>query len=132
MDVLSQDRIFHQRCADLFSIIVALDHLETAYIRGICGGSSYSDSCRTLIGQFKTLCDAAGRGDDRLAYLEAFVKENNLSSCGAAVSRLKMGIPARVGKSQEEEGGRAGEEAERQRERAFCVQATELFITVMN
>eukprot|EP00456_Euglypha_rotunda_P008006 TRINITY_DN11501_c0_g1_i1.p1 TRINITY_DN11501_c0_g1~~TRINITY_DN11501_c0_g1_i1.p1 ORF type:complete len:179 (-),score=23.20 TRINITY_DN11501_c0_g1_i1:78-614(-) len=69
-------------------MIIALEHLEKAYVRDSVNDKDYQTACKKLLAQFKTLHDSVGAPS-----IEEFTKEYNLS-CSAALNRLKIGVPA--------------------------------------
>jgi len=74
--------------ADLYSIIIATEHLEKAYVRDAVAQDAYTDACKKLIAQFKTLKEALGEAD-----VYNFNAKWSLN-CNAAANRFKVGVPA--------------------------------------
>lgn len=75
--------------ADLFSIIHTVEALEKAYVRDSIPADDYTDACRKLIGQFKTVEHML----DGLTTHE-FIARYQIS-CPAAKHRLlEIGVPA--------------------------------------
>ncbi|KAJ3118388.1 Vacuolar protein-sorting-associated protein 28 [Physocladia obscura] len=78
--------------ADLFSILVATEALEKAYIRDAVSAADYTTHCTRLIAQFKTARDLLPQGIN----IDQFMREYKLS-CPAATKRLiEIGVPATV------------------------------------
>ncbi|KAH9250446.1 hypothetical protein BASA81_011785 [Batrachochytrium salamandrivorans] len=89
----SADRGMYDNLGDLFSIIVATEHLERAYIRDHITAQEYTPACFKLIAQFKT---AVSLLQDTVPDVKEFMREYKLS-CPAATKRLlEIGIPATV------------------------------------
>jgi ESCRT-I complex subunit VPS28 len=87
----SQSREKYENLADLYAIIVTMEHLEKAYIRDSITHEEYTPACGRLIAQFKT---ARNLVSDSVPDVEKFMRDYNLS-CPAAVTRLlKIGVPA--------------------------------------
>ncbi|ORX52973.1 ESCRT-1 complex, Vps28 subunit [Piromyces finnis] len=79
--------------ADLYSIIVAVEHLEKAYIKSSIPFEEYTLACTNLISQFKTCQNLLG--DSSVLNVQHFMNEYKLN-CPLAVNRLKVGVPATV------------------------------------
>lgn len=77
--------------ADLFSIISTVEALEKAYVRDSIDASQYSDECRKLIGQFKTLEHMI----DGLSVPE-FMQRYEMTCPAARHRLLEIGVPATV------------------------------------
>tara|TARA_R110002050_G_scaffold62651_1_gene137489 strand:- start:1965 stop:2411 length:447 start_codon:yes stop_codon:yes gene_type:complete len=93
-----KERAYYDNLADLYSILVATEHLEKAYIRDSCTAEEYTPECKKLIGQFRTAVGmiAAERGTDPASVVDSFVHEYNLD-CKSAIHRLLVkGIPATI------------------------------------
>ncbi|KAF9366346.1 hypothetical protein BGX34_003991 [Mortierella sp. NVP85] len=110
--------------ADLYSIIVVLEHLEMAFIRGVVPDTEYSSNCRQLIAQFKTATSLLG---DIVPDLEKFMKDYNLN-CPAAVKRLEIGVPATV----EHGNSNVPNEANGHKTAKYVAEAVQNYITVMD
>lgn len=79
--------------ADLYSIIVAVEHLEKAYIKSSISFEEYTPACSNLIAQFKTCQNLLG---DNVLNVQHFMNEYKLN-CPLAVNRLlKVGVPATI------------------------------------
>ena len=73
---------------ELYSILVATEHLERAFVRGILANEDYERACTQLLAQFKTLKNALKEKD-----VKAFVAEHQLH-CPLAEERLLTGVAA--------------------------------------
>ncbi|KAJ3395141.1 hypothetical protein HDU84_002715 [Entophlyctis sp. JEL0112] len=113
--------------ANLFSILVATDALEKAYIRDAVPASEfvfikYTAHCTRLIAQFKTARDLLPPGLD----MDQFMREYKLT-CPAATKRLlEIGVPATVEHAVAESGA-----STRQHVKAVA-DITTCFITLMD
>ena len=87
MDFKESNEIF----ADIYSIIVAIEGLEKAFIKDALMLEEYTAACSKLIAQFKTGASLLGANFK----LEKFVRDYQLS-CPAAVRRIEIGVPATV------------------------------------
>ncbi|KAF9431223.1 hypothetical protein BGZ76_000504 [Entomortierella beljakovae] len=116
----NRERAQMDNMADLYSIIVVLQHLETAYIRSAI---THTEACSQLIAQFKTASNLLG---DVVPDLESFTKEYNLD-CPAAVKRLKIGVPATV-----EFGDGVSNEANGHRTAKYVAETVQNYITVVD
>ncbi|KAI7864930.1 vacuolar protein sorting-associated [Spinellus fusiger] len=76
--------------ADLFSIIVLMEHLEKAFIRDSITAEEYTPHCANLIAKYKTTMNFLS---DNVQSLEVFMNDYKLT-CPAAVNRFKIGVPA--------------------------------------
>ncbi|KAI8988535.1 vacuolar protein sorting-associated [Mycotypha africana] len=76
--------------ADLYSIIVLMEHLEKAFIRDSITAEEYTPQCANLIAKYKTTMNFLSESVDSL---EAFMNDYKLS-CPAAVNRFNIGVPA--------------------------------------
>ena len=116
-----QERDRYDSLADLFSIIVTLEHLEKAFVRDCCVAAEYDQQCKGLISKYKTLLPLVA---DAAPSLDHFLREYGMS-CPAAASRLQKGITA----IQEHGGGGAVVGAKRSQ---LVFQAGQHFITLMD
>ncbi|KAI9313151.1 vacuolar protein sorting-associated [Dichotomocladium elegans] len=76
--------------ADLFSIIVLMEHLEKAFIRDSITPEEYTPQCANLIVKYKTTLNFLS---ESVTSLESFMNEYKLT-CPAAINRFKIGVPA--------------------------------------
>ncbi|KAG0325102.1 hypothetical protein BGZ99_001068 [Dissophora globulifera] len=119
----NRERAQMDNMADLYSIIVVLEHLEMAYIRSAITHTQYTPACGQLISQFKTASSLLG---DVVPDLEKFMKEYNLD-CPAAVKRIKIGVPATV-----EFGGGVSNEANGHKTAKYVAETVQNYITVVD
>ncbi|RUP28573.1 hypothetical protein BC936DRAFT_138715 [Jimgerdemannia flammicorona] len=116
----SKDREKYDNMADLYGIIVMMEHLEKAYIRDSITHEEYTPACTNLIAKYKTALNLV---PDSVPDLEVFMHDykvphrvrspaltfshilpvvlksftHSLTSqlaCPAAANRLKIGVPA--------------------------------------
>ncbi|KAF3140844.1 Vacuolar protein-sorting-associated protein 28 [Orbilia oligospora] len=120
-------RSLHESLADLFSIIVALDFLEKAFVRDSIKEHEYTPTCFRLLGQYKTIL-SNDEVSKAFVDLETFKREYDIEY-PAATSRLKIGgnipkngITAILGQPQPSAGPSAKAVAE----------CTQNFITFMD
>ncbi|KAG0180260.1 hypothetical protein DFQ29_000994 [Apophysomyces sp. BC1021] len=76
--------------ADLFAIIVLMEHLEKAFIRDSITPEAYTPQCSNLIAKYKTTMNFLS---DSITNLETFMNDYKLT-CPAAVNRFRIGVPA--------------------------------------
>ena len=69
----SRERI--EALADVFSLIVATENLEKAFVRDAVASAEYTPACQKLIGQFRTSLALIDRGLD----ISRFLDELNVS-----------------------------------------------------
>ncbi|ORY99531.1 VPS28 protein-domain-containing protein [Lobosporangium transversale] len=118
----NRERAQMDNMADLYSIIVVLEHLEMAYIRSAITHTQYTPECRNLIAQYRTASNLLGDID-----LEKFMKEYNLD-CPAAAKRIKIGVPATV----EFGDGGASDEPNGHRTAKYVAETVQSYITVVD
>ncbi|KAG0196086.1 hypothetical protein BGX28_000144 [Mortierella sp. GBA30] len=119
----NRERAQMDNMADLYSIIVVLEHLEMAYVRSAITHTEYTPACRQLIAQFRTALSLLG---DVVPDLERFMKEYNLD-CPAAAKRIKIGVPATV-----EFGDGVSNEANGHRTAKYVAETVQNYITVVD
>ncbi|KAI8877201.1 ESCRT-1 complex, Vps28 subunit [Backusella circina FSU 941] len=86
----NKERDKYDNMADLYSIIISMEHLEKAFIRDSITAEEYTPQCANLIAKYKTTLRFL---TDSITDLETFMTEYKLS-CPAAVNRFKIGVPA--------------------------------------
>ncbi|KAG2221564.1 hypothetical protein INT45_002578 [Circinella minor] len=104
----NKDRDKYDNMADLFAIIILMEHLEKAFIRdsitaeeqytyagnkinGVAVGVwEYTPQCVSLIAKYKTTMTFLS---ESVTNLETFMNDYKLT-CPAAVNRFKIGVPA--------------------------------------
>lgn len=80
-----------EQLADLYSLLLSIEHLETAYVRdAIADAKDYTHTCNRLLAQYKTLHDALGKDAPDLGHfcLSLSIHANK------AVARIRVGVPA--------------------------------------
>ncbi|KAI3658280.1 hypothetical protein MP638_000371 [Amoeboaphelidium occidentale] len=113
----SSERELYDNLADLYAIIVSLEHLEKAYIRDCVPATAYSSACTKLIAQYKTAVNLSTEPFDLLAFCKKY-----FMSCPAAVNRLKIGVPATIEHASEASTTSA----------KYVAETVQLFITLMD
>lgn len=89
----NKDRELYDSCADLYSIVIATEQLERAYIRDAISPNEYTPACLKLIAQFKTAINNYLGDVDSFLDTEYKLKQ----SCPAAIKRLmEIGVPATI------------------------------------
>ena len=86
-----QRRVRLESHADLYSIIYTVEALEKAYVRDSVSADEYTDLCRRLIGQFKTLEPMLGG-----ISIAQFMEQHQLACPAARHRLLEIGVPATV------------------------------------
>ncbi|CAL9732692.1 vacuolar protein sorting-associated protein 28 [Monosporozyma unispora] len=90
----SQQRETIDGLSEIYSIIIALDHVEKAYLKDSVDATQYTNSVNKLLAQYKTyLNDEKVR--ERFKDLTTFVKKHNIVA-SSAVIRIERGIPITV------------------------------------
>ncbi|CAG8460979.1 2769_t:CDS:2 [Ambispora gerdemannii] len=88
----NKDREKYENLADLYAIIVTMEHLEKAYIRDSITAAEYTPACAKLIAQYKTALNLVS---DSVPDVEKFMNDYKLE-CPAAFNRIKIGVPATI------------------------------------
>eukprot|EP01060_Flectonema_neradi_P006705 TRINITY_DN14590_c0_g1_i1.p1 TRINITY_DN14590_c0_g1~~TRINITY_DN14590_c0_g1_i1.p1 ORF type:complete len:207 (+),score=35.77 TRINITY_DN14590_c0_g1_i1:36-656(+) len=88
----NEERERYDNRADLFSIIVALERVDTAYIRDHMAADEYTTLCQSLLCKCKASYTNLGIG---IEGLDAFMAEYQLSqgAKSAVLGRIKSGVP---------------------------------------
>ncbi|KAK6539419.1 Vacuolar protein-sorting-associated protein 28 [Orbilia ellipsospora] len=122
-------RSLHESLADIFSIIVALDFLEKAFVRDSIKEHEYTPTCFRLLGQYKTILS---NDDVSKAFvdLDTFKKEYDIEY-PAATSRLKIGVPA-TSEHPSRGGGADHPQANTPKNAKAVAECAENFITFMD
>jgi len=93
-----------EELADVYSIILATEHLEKAFVRDAITNDVYTKTCKKLISQYKTAIDSMG---DTYMGINNFMKDYSMK-CQRAAIRFQQGVPATIyhggAQSQEEKG----------------------------
>lgn len=116
-----EEKQLFDQLGDLYSIIVATEHLEKAYVRDAVTTEAYTEACKKLIAQYKTLKEALGEQ----AEVMVFNMKYSLN-CNAAANRFKVGVPATTF-----HGGHQNSGEEKKRE-IHVFHAVQHFITAMD
>ena len=88
---LSKEKTKYNKLADLFSIIVTVEHLEIVWARGCCEDDKYTHQCTKLITRYKSILPSV---ETYYPNINAFFKEY-CAECHAARNRLVVqGVPA--------------------------------------
>ncbi|KAJ1967953.1 Vacuolar protein-sorting-associated protein 28 [Dimargaris xerosporica] len=78
--------------AELYAIIVTLEHLERSYVRDWVSQTEYTPTCSKLIAQYKAVLNLVSRD---VPDVNRFMTQYKLS-CPAAWKRLQTGVPLTV------------------------------------
>ncbi|GAA5995920.1 ESCRT-I subunit protein VPS28 [Rhodotorula paludigena] len=116
------DRERIDELANLYSLIVALNYLERAYVRDSITAAQYAPACTKLLAQYKTITKLVA---DAVPSLDAFMAEYRMD-CTAAAHRLRVGLPATVEHSAED-GNVGGADTAK-----WVAETTQNFITFMD
>jgi hypothetical protein len=85
-----QERDHYDQLADLYSLIIATEHLERAYIKSAISAKDYTPMCLQLIAQYKTAISLLS------VDVKQFMQQYHMN-CPAAVKRLiEVGVPATI------------------------------------
>eukprot|EP00667_Euglena_gracilis_P028672 EG_transcript_36863 len=85
-----QEREQYDLLADLYSIVITLEHLERAFVRDSVAPQEYDQACCGLISKYKTLCPLVA---PLAPTLEQFIHKYRMN-CPAAHARLQKGFSA--------------------------------------
>ncbi|CAE8702307.1 unnamed protein product, partial [Polarella glacialis] len=115
-----QERREANMFAELYSILVATEHLESAFVRGAVSNQDYERSCMQLLAQFKTLHNGMR---DKCPDVRAWAREQGLNCPLAEERLLGSGVSATAlfGGSASSGSGK---------ESLACFKASEGFITL--
>mmetsp|Transcript_38407 Transcript_38407/g.78353 ORF Transcript_38407/g.78353 Transcript_38407/m.78353 type:complete len:224 (-) Transcript_38407:173-844(-) len=89
----SKEREAYDNLADLYTIILATEHLERAYARDAITQTEYKAECNKLISQFR-LAEKAALGKSMTT--EDFMKLYQMDCPRASERLLKMGVPEQI------------------------------------
>lgn len=119
--------------AELYSVIVALDYVEKAYLRDSIQSSQYTAAVNKLLAQYKTyLSDSDVQRE--FVSLEEF-KERFHITASNAITRLERGIPVTVEHAIDTDSGERATETDRTTSRYAAKNVAETtgnFITAMD
>ncbi|CAB4255816.1 similar to Saccharomyces cerevisiae YPL065W VPS28 Component of the ESCRT-I complex (Stp22p, Srn2p, Vps28p, and Mvb12p) [Maudiozyma barnettii] len=90
----SQEKETKQILGEIYSIVIALDYVEKAYLRDLVSSSQYTNSVNKLLAQYKTYL---GNEEVRKAFvdLDHFKRKYDIVASNA-ITRLERGIPITV------------------------------------
>eukprot|EP00470_Lotharella_oceanica_P005230 CAMPEP_0170174820 /NCGR_PEP_ID=MMETSP0040_2-20121228/8015_1 /TAXON_ID=641309 /ORGANISM="Lotharella oceanica, Strain CCMP622" /LENGTH=187 /DNA_ID=CAMNT_0010416613 /DNA_START=126 /DNA_END=689 /DNA_ORIENTATION=- len=77
----------------MYSLITTVQHLETAWTRDAVGEEKYTESCKKLISQFKTLKNGSTQ---LIPNVDKFITEYKMDCKAARHRLLRVGVPATV------------------------------------
>eukprot|EP01063_Lacrimia_lanifica_P005174 TRINITY_DN12986_c0_g1_i1.p2 TRINITY_DN12986_c0_g1~~TRINITY_DN12986_c0_g1_i1.p2 ORF type:complete len:200 (+),score=90.52 TRINITY_DN12986_c0_g1_i1:65-664(+) len=77
------------RLADLYSVVVAIEKVETAHNRSTISAADYETQCASLLAKYKNIYAVVAQD---IGSLEKFLQEYG-SSYPTAVVRIKAGVP---------------------------------------
>lgn len=97
----SQEKETIDSLAEIYSLIIALDHIEKAYLKDSIDATSYTNSVNKLLAQYKTYLNNE-KVNEEFKDLESFVKRFNIVA-SSAVIRIERGIPITVEHAIEDE-----------------------------
>eukprot|EP00164_Ancoracysta_twista_P000071 GFYU01000096.1.p1 GENE.GFYU01000096.1~~GFYU01000096.1.p1 ORF type:complete len:279 (+),score=51.70 GFYU01000096.1:142-978(+) len=86
------DRRRNDDLADMYAIIRTIEQLEKAYVRDFVVADEYTNACKKLLAQYKTLHSAL---KDTIPSIQQFLHEYQVS-CPAARNRIEVGVPATI------------------------------------
>ncbi|RHZ54174.1 hypothetical protein Glove_429g20 [Diversispora epigaea] len=115
----NKEREKYENLADVYAIIVTMEHLEKAYVRDSVNAADYTSSCTKLIAQYKTAMNLV---NDLIPDVEKFMKEYKLE-CPAAVNRFKIGVPATIEHSIDHDPSKSAK---------YVAETVSSFITLMD
>jgi len=104
--------------AEIYSIIIAIEHLECAYVKSLVSNEEYQKHCQQLLSQYKTLQNGLR---DKCPDVRTFAQENGMK-CPLAEERISTGVPATA--LYASGATSTGKEA------LACFKASECFITL--
>ena len=88
---LSKEKQKYNKLADLYSIIITVEHLEIVWARGCCEDDVYTQHCQKLITRYKSVLPMI---EPYYPKIDVFFKEY-CKDCHAAMNRLVVqGVPA--------------------------------------
>lgn len=118
----AQERREANMLAELYSILVTTEHLETAFVRGAVSNEDYERNCTQILAQFKTLQNGLR---DRCPDVRTFIREQGIHCPLAEERLLDAGVAATaLYQSGTAAAGGAGKES------LACFKASEGFITL--
>eukprot|EP00485_Elphidium_margaritaceum_P023885 CAMPEP_0202712768 /NCGR_PEP_ID=MMETSP1385-20130828/45207_1 /ASSEMBLY_ACC=CAM_ASM_000861 /TAXON_ID=933848 /ORGANISM="Elphidium margaritaceum" /LENGTH=220 /DNA_ID=CAMNT_0049372899 /DNA_START=41 /DNA_END=703 /DNA_ORIENTATION=+ len=88
---LSKDRKKYDLLADLFSIIITVEHLEIVWARGCCEDDEYTQHCQKLITRYKSMLPSI---EYYYPKIDDFFKEYCPDAHAARNRLVNKGVPA--------------------------------------
>ena len=88
----TKERRAYENMGDLYTIIIATEHLERAYAQDAISQSQYTTECNKLLSQFK-IAEKAALGNKNGMTTETFMKVYQMDCPRAADRLLRMGVP---------------------------------------
>jgi len=107
--------------AELYSILVATEHLESAFVRGAVSNQDYERNCMQLLAQFKTLKTGLR---DKCPDVREFIRQQGLQCPLAEERLLGTGVAATALYRHGDHESGSGQES------LACFKASEGFITL--
>jgi len=90
-----KERTAYENMGDLYTIIIATEHLERAYAQDAITQAEYSTECNKLLSQFK-IAEKAALGKKDGMTTETFMKVYQMDCPRAADRLLRIGVPEHV------------------------------------
>eukprot|EP00435_Cladocopium_sp_Y103_P045639 s80_g13.t1 len=116
----AQERREASTYGELYSILVATEHLENAFVRAAVTNEDYEKACTQLLAQFKTLKNGL---KDKFPDIRSFAQEHGLHCPLAEERLLGAGVAATA---------LYGGAADTGKESLACFKASENFITLLD
>lgn len=95
----SKERQKYEFMAELYALIMTIQHLEKAYLRDLIKHDVYEVQCSKLLAKYKTT-ERSLIADGTIKDLASFIREYRMD-CKAAQLRIQMGVPDRGGPSND-------------------------------
>ncbi len=94
----TKERKDYENMADLYTIIVATEHLERAYAQNAISQSEYTSECNKLLSQFKIAEKAAliSSNANGITTTETFMRVYQMDCPRASHRLLKVGVPEKT------------------------------------
>lgn len=95
----TKERKDYENMADLYTIIVATEHLERAYAQNAISQTEYTSECNKLLSQFKIAEKAAllsSNSNNGIANTETFMRVYQMDCPRASHRLLKVGVPEKT------------------------------------
>ena len=122
----TKERKDYENMADLYTIIVATEHLERAYAQNAISQSEYTSECNKLLSQFKITEKAALLSNKNgITTTETFMRVYQMDCPRASHRLLRVGVPETI-KPNNADGNAAGRLA------VIVAETVQNFITTMD